>query len=70
MQLDVRLPIGYMFVIFGAVLAIFGIVSPGGKNAHQLFGADINLSWGLVQFAFGVLMLALAFRGKKKAAKE
>ncbi len=68
MQLDVRLPIGLMFVLFGAVLAGYGALNPTAKNAHQLFGANINLSWGIVQFLFGVFMLVLVARAKRKSS--
>lgn len=70
MQLDVRLPIGLMFVLFGAILAIFGVVSDPTIYQQHSLGVNINLYWGLVQFAFGVFMLLLTWRGKRKAAAQ
>ena len=68
MQLDIRLPIGLLFTVFGVILAIFGLVSdPAIYEAHSL-GMNINLVWGLVQVAFGAVMLWLAYRGKKAKA--
>jgi hypothetical protein len=68
MQLDVRIPIGLLFAIFGAILAIFGVVSdPMIYQVHSL-GLNINLVWGLVQLAFGVVMLGLAYLGKRAKA--
>jgi hypothetical protein len=68
MQLDVRLPIGLLFVVFGAILAIFGLLSdPAIYRAHSL-GLNINFAWGLVQLGFGSVMLWLAYRGKKAKA--
>jgi hypothetical protein len=68
MQLDIRLPIGLLFTLFGIILVIFGLVSdPAIYQTHSL-GLNINLGWGLVQIAFGAIMLWLAFRAKKAKA--
>jgi len=68
MQLDVRLPIGLLFIVFGAILTVFGLLSdPAIYQAHSL-GLNINFAWGLVQVAFGALMLWLAYRGKRVKA--
>ena len=61
MQLDVRLPIGLMFSLFGAMLAVYGFVQ-GASARYRLFGANLNLAWGLVMLAFGVVMLVFALR--------
>ncbi|HLP00940.1 MAG TPA: hypothetical protein VK163_02855 [Opitutaceae bacterium] len=68
MQLDVRLPIGLMFVLFGVILAIFGLVSDPALYEQHSLGVNINLYWGLVQAVFGAVMLVLVWRGKQKAA--
>jgi hypothetical protein len=65
MQLDVRLPIGLMFSLFGAMLAVYGFVH-GATGSQRLFGANLNLAWGLVMLAFGAFMLVLALRARKK----
>jgi putative Mn2+ efflux pump MntP len=65
MQLDVRLPIGLMFSLFGAMLAVYGFVN-GATISQRLFGTNLNLAWGLVMLAFGLVMLVLALRGRKK----
>ena len=65
MHLDVRIPIDLLFVVFGAILTIFGLFSdPTIYQSHSL-GVNINLIWGLVQIAFGAVMLWLAYRGRK-----
>ena len=65
MQLDVRIPIGLLFVVLGAILGIFGMTSdPMLYQTHSL-GLNINLDWGLVQLGFGAVMLWLAYRGRK-----
>jgi len=65
MHLDVRIPIGLLFVVVGAILAVFGVLSdPAIYQSHSL-GLNINLGWGLVQIAFGAVMLWLAYRGRR-----
>jgi hypothetical protein len=68
MQLDVRIPIGLLFAIFGVVLTIFGLLSDQAIYQTHSLGLNINLGWGLVQLAFGGVMLWLAWRGKKRRA--
>ena len=66
MDLDVRLPIGLMFSLFGVLLAGFGLVSdPRIYQAHSL-GINVNFGWGIVLLVFGVAMLALALRARRR----
>ena len=66
MNFDLRLPIGIMFSLFGAILTIFGMVSDKSIYQEHSLGININLIWGLVMLVFGVFMLLLALRGGKK----
>jgi hypothetical protein len=61
MKLDLRLPIGLMFTTFGVMLVVFGLVSNRAIYQRSL-GINVNLWWGLVLLAFGVVMLAFAMR--------
>ncbi|MDX2192404.1 MAG: hypothetical protein NW201_03550 [Gemmatimonadales bacterium] len=63
MPLDLRLPMGMMFTIFGVLLTGYGLVSGAAIYARSL-GVNVNLWWGLVLLAFGLLLLALARRGR------
>ncbi|HWD92966.1 MAG TPA: hypothetical protein VG938_11540 [Verrucomicrobiae bacterium] len=67
MNFDLRLPIGIMFSLFGAIISIYGLATNGSDiyKTHSL-GININLVWGIVLLVFGVFMLFLALRGKKK----
>ena len=62
MGLDIRWPIGLMFTLIGALLAVFGLVK--GSESVSL-GININLIWGAVLLVFGVFMLFGAMGGKK-----
>jgi hypothetical protein len=59
----VRWPIGGMFTIVGAVLVIYGLVTPAALYQRSL-GINVNLWWGLVLLVFGVVMLLMAVRSK------
>jgi hypothetical protein len=64
MKLDVRTPIGAMFALDGAVLAIYG-VAVDQADAVKKSGGNVTLIWGVVLLVFGGAMLALAMRGRK-----
>jgi uncharacterized membrane protein YeiB len=65
MQFDLRTPIGLLFIAYGAILAIYGLLSPEAIYARSL-GININLIWGLVMLVFGGIMLALALVSRRK----
>ena len=58
MKLDLRLPIGLMFSIIGALLVIFGLASDPSIYQRSL-GINVNLWWGLVLLVFWLVMLWL-----------
>ncbi|HTL44332.1 MAG TPA: hypothetical protein VL262_08315 [Vicinamibacterales bacterium] len=61
MGLDIRVPIGLMFALLGVLLSGYGLVSDRAIYAKSL-GINVNLGWGLVLLAFGIVMLLLARR--------
>ena len=61
MHLDLRLPIGLMFSLFGVMLSAWGLLS-GAAIYERSLGINVNLWWGLVLLAFGLAMLWLARR--------
>jgi hypothetical protein len=65
MSFDLRIPLGLMFTIFGLILAGAGEFG-GAELTWKSLGINMNLWWGLVMLLFGLWMLALAFRGKRK----
>jgi hypothetical protein len=66
-MLDIRIPIGLMFSILGAILAVFGLVSDQKIYDVHSFGKNVNLGWGCVMLAFGIFMLMLAYIGKQRS---
>jgi protein-S-isoprenylcysteine O-methyltransferase Ste14 len=66
MGLDIRLPIGLMFTLFGALLVVYGVLSDKAIYQRSL-GININLGWGAMLLVFGIVMLLLGRRGTGKA---
>jgi hypothetical protein len=68
--MDLRLPIGYVFTIYGLMLAIYGFATRGDamyeKALKTGFDGNVNITWGAVLLIFGVVMLAFAKAGKNK----
>ena len=69
MGFDIRIPLGVMFALIGALLAGFGLSSDPAIYQRSL-GININLWWGLtlLVFAAALLGLAYAWRRRKRAA--
>jgi hypothetical protein len=65
MSLDLRVPIGLLFGILGALLALYGLVSDPAIYQVSL-DINVNLWWGLVLLLFGGVMLGSAWLGKAK----
>lgn len=64
MTFDLRLPLGLMFTLYGAMLTLYGLFGDKAIYAKSL-GININLLWGVVLLAFGVLMLTFALRARR-----
>ena len=65
MGIDIRLPIGLVFAVMGILMIAFGAASDSAIYQRSL-GINVNLYWGLVLLAFGVIMALLGRRGMKK----
>ena len=64
MGLDIRVPIGLMFSVFGLILSIYGMASDRAIYAKSL-GINVNMGWGVVLLAFGLIMLTAGIRGNR-----
>ena len=63
MGIDIRLPIGFVFALIGILMTVFGAV--GGHAIYQRsLGVNVNLYWGLVLLAFGIIMVLLGRKRK------
>ena len=59
--LDIRAPIGGLFSLLGLMLVVYGLVAED-RNTNATTQTNVNLWWGLVMLAFGIVMLLLARR--------
>ncbi len=66
-SLDLRLPIGGLFAVLGVMLAGYGLATASNTEMYvKSSGMNINLIWGVVMFATGLIFLGLAKRGAAK----
>ena len=63
--MDIRAPLGGLFLLLGVMLAGYGLLS----DARDPSGSNVNLWWGAVMIAFGVIMIVLSRRGTARAAR-
>jgi hypothetical protein len=69
MGLDIRIPLGLVFLLIGGIMGIFGLCTHGDAALYQKsLGININLVWGSLMFAFGALMFFFGKRYKAAAA--
>lgn len=65
-NMDLRIPIGVLFVVLGAILGVYGMMTAGNTQMYERSGGlNINLWWGLAMLASGAVFLALAARGRR-----
>ena len=68
MGLDIRMPIGMLFTLFGILLIGYGAATRGSAMyAQHSLGLNMNLRWGVALLAFGLVMLALTRLRRKQA---
>jgi hypothetical protein len=59
MTLDLRIPLGLLFLIVGVMLSVYGVATRGSDIYLRSAGMNINLIWGIVMFVFGLSMFLL-----------
>ncbi len=64
-QLDVRLPMGLLFLALGVILVVYGLAADAAIYAKHSLGQNVNLTWGVIFVLFGGAMLWLAARARK-----
>jgi hypothetical protein len=68
MNVDLRFPLGLLFIVFGVLLAVFGLFTDRASYERSLF-INVNLWWGLVMLLFGCLMFLFAWRKSQKTRR-
>jgi hypothetical protein len=67
MGLDIRLPIGIIFTVYGGILIIYGLVVDPAIFVNSV-GVNIDVWWGGAMLVFGLIMGLLAFRASRRHA--
>ena len=70
-RFDIRIPIGALFFLLGAVLTAYGVIT---RSDAQLYARSenivINLWWGSIMVIFGALMLFFGMRAKVRPSER
>ena len=69
-MLDIKIPIGLMFFVFGVIITIYGLMTRNDAELYQKsFSHNVNLWMGGLMLIFGAVMLLLVKRKKSKTEK-
>ncbi len=62
MGLDIRIPLGLIFLIVGAIMAAYGLFTRGSTIYAKSMDININLIWGALMLVFGLAMFLVGRR--------
>ncbi len=69
-MLDVRVPIGWLFIVYGALLVAWTFYKPVLTNLSPGHDIDLNLIWGSLMGVFGLMMKLLSLRDARKTSEQ
>jgi hypothetical protein len=65
MGLDIRIPLGLIFLITGGLMSLYGLFTRANTALYEKsMGINLNLTWGLIMFVFGAIMFFVGRRQK------
>ena len=65
MGLDIRIPLGLIFLITGGMMSVYGFITRGNAAIYEKsMGINLNLTWGAIMFVFGLIMFLVGKRKK------
>ena len=64
MGLDIRIPLGLIFLITGGMVSLYGLFTRHSAIYERSMGVNLNLTWGLIMFIFGLIMFLVGRRQK------
>ena len=62
MGLDIRIPLGLIFLITGGIISLYGFFTRHSAIYDKSMGVNINLGWGAIMFVFGLTMFLIGRR--------
>ena len=63
--MDLRLPIGLVFTIYGFLLGGYGLMTYGDAMYDKSLGINVNTTWGIFMLCFGLITLFFAKSASK-----
>jgi hypothetical protein len=64
MGLDIRIPLGLIFLITGGMMTVYGLFTRHSAIYERSMGVNVNLIWGIVMLVFGLVMFIAGRRQK------
>jgi uncharacterized membrane protein len=64
MGLDIRIPLGLIFLITGGMMTVYGLFTRHSAIYERSMGVNVNLIWGIVMLVFGLVMFVAGRRQK------
>ena len=64
MGLDIRIPLGLIFLIIGGIMSVYGVVTRHSAIYEKSLDVNLNLLWGTLMFLFGAIMFFIGRRQK------
>jgi hypothetical protein len=64
MGLDIRVPLGLIFFIIGAIMAMYGILTRNSTMYASSLGVNLNLVWGSVMLLVGIVLFVAGRRNR------
>ena len=64
MGLDIRIPLGLIFLVIGGIMTVYGFVTRHSAIYSRSLDVNLNLIWGLLMFDFGLTMYLVGRRQK------
>ena len=64
MGLDIRIPLGLIFLITGGIISIYGFFTRHSAIYEKSMDINVNLTWGAIMFVFGLVMYLVGRRQK------
>ena len=64
MGLDIRIPLGLIFLIIGGIMTVFGVFTRHSAIYEKSMDVNLNLGWGVLMLLFGAVMFVIGRRQK------
>ena len=64
MGLDIRIPLGLIFLIIGGIMSLYGLFTRHSAIYEKSLDVNLNLGWGILMFLFGAVMFFIGRRQK------